>query len=269
MAKDAIKEMEDVGDVDDIVMDDSGEVKSIIIGVGGFLGIGEKKVALTMDRVKVARDADDPDKRVLLIEGNEESLKAMGEFEPNPSDRLASKELRPALDTAGTGTLPGSSPTASGTMTTPGSQPKVADSDAKMEAPKATADSAGSASDTGDIKTSERKADGGGLMAPHVNRAGYSQAQPEDLTADKLQGLPVYGPNDESVGEIDKLVLTDQGKIDKLVVDVGGFLGMGAHPVAVTLDEIQILRNEQGDDVRVYIDSNEATLKAKPEYREQ
>ena len=42
---------ERVGDVNDILVED-GRVASIIIGVGGFLGIGEKEVAMTPDQVK-------------------------------------------------------------------------------------------------------------------------------------------------------------------------------------------------------------------------
>jgi len=36
----------DVGKIDDILLDKSGEVKAVVIGVGGFLGIGKKEVAV-------------------------------------------------------------------------------------------------------------------------------------------------------------------------------------------------------------------------------
>lgn len=42
---------ERVGDVNDILID-NGRVTAIVIGVGGFLGIGEKEVALEPDQVK-------------------------------------------------------------------------------------------------------------------------------------------------------------------------------------------------------------------------
>jgi sporulation protein YlmC with PRC-barrel domain len=35
-----------VGKIDDILLDHSGEVKAVVIGVGGFLGIGKKDVAV-------------------------------------------------------------------------------------------------------------------------------------------------------------------------------------------------------------------------------
>jgi|LNFM01.1.fsa_nt_gb sporulation protein YlmC with PRC-barrel domain len=42
---------ERIGDVNDILVD-NGRVTSIVIGVGGFLGIGQKEVAMTPDQVK-------------------------------------------------------------------------------------------------------------------------------------------------------------------------------------------------------------------------
>lgn len=43
---------ESIGDVNDLVLDESGKVAAVIIGVGGFLGIGEKSVSMTPDQVK-------------------------------------------------------------------------------------------------------------------------------------------------------------------------------------------------------------------------
>ena len=43
---------ERIGDVNDILVDDSGRITAVIVGVGGFLGIGEKEVSMTTDQVK-------------------------------------------------------------------------------------------------------------------------------------------------------------------------------------------------------------------------
>jgi sporulation protein YlmC with PRC-barrel domain len=42
---------ERIGDVNDVLIDD-GRVTAIVIGVGGFLGIGEKEVSMQPDQVK-------------------------------------------------------------------------------------------------------------------------------------------------------------------------------------------------------------------------
>jgi sporulation protein YlmC with PRC-barrel domain len=43
---------ERIGDVNDILIEDSGRVIAIVLGVGGFLGIGEKEVSMEPDQVK-------------------------------------------------------------------------------------------------------------------------------------------------------------------------------------------------------------------------
>lgn len=43
---------ERIGDVNDILVDDSGRITAIVVGVGGFLGIGEKEVSMSTDQMK-------------------------------------------------------------------------------------------------------------------------------------------------------------------------------------------------------------------------
>jgi sporulation protein YlmC with PRC-barrel domain len=38
-----------VGAIDEVLMDGSGRVKAVVLGVGGFLGLGEKRVAVPFD----------------------------------------------------------------------------------------------------------------------------------------------------------------------------------------------------------------------------
>ncbi|WP_315775978.1 MULTISPECIES: PRC-barrel domain-containing protein [unclassified Bradyrhizobium] len=43
---------ENVGSIDDLLVDKSGAVKGVVIGVGGFLGMGEHLVAVSFDQIK-------------------------------------------------------------------------------------------------------------------------------------------------------------------------------------------------------------------------
>ncbi|MDO9439399.1 MAG: PRC-barrel domain-containing protein [Beijerinckiaceae bacterium] len=45
-----------IGDISEIIMDNSGSVKAVVIGVGGFLGIGQKDVAVPFTAVEWTRD---------------------------------------------------------------------------------------------------------------------------------------------------------------------------------------------------------------------
>ena len=48
-----------IGDINDIVISPEGEVAAVIVGVGGFLGIGEKDVSVSYDTIEwVDRDGD-------------------------------------------------------------------------------------------------------------------------------------------------------------------------------------------------------------------
>jgi hypothetical protein len=105
------------------------------------------------------------------------------------------------------------------------------------------------------------------LTRPEITREGYQAAQATELTADKLTGARVYGPKDEDVGEINRIILDNNGQVERVVLDVGGFLGVGERQIAVTMDELNIVKNAKGDDFRVYIDANQANLKAQPEFK--
>ena len=47
---------ESIGNVNDLVTDQNGKLIAIVVGAGGFLGIGEKNVAIRFEDIKLARD---------------------------------------------------------------------------------------------------------------------------------------------------------------------------------------------------------------------
>ncbi len=48
-----------IGDVNDLLLDTNGRVQAVIVGVGGFLGVGEKDVAVPFESLEVAeKDGD-------------------------------------------------------------------------------------------------------------------------------------------------------------------------------------------------------------------
>ena len=49
---------ESIGDVNDVIIEPDGKVASVIIGVGGFLGMGEKDVALAFDQLAIGMNKD-------------------------------------------------------------------------------------------------------------------------------------------------------------------------------------------------------------------
>jgi len=86
-----------------------------------------------------------------------------------------------------------------------------------------------------------------------------------ELTADKLKGTTVYGPNDESIGEVGDIALSQDGQVDAIIVDVGGFLGIGKKQVAVAMDNLQFMK-DSGGSMYLYTQFSEDQLKNAPEY---
>ena len=69
-----------IGSVDDVLVDKSGKVTGLVIGVGGFLGIGEKDVIVPFTAVKSEKKND---KWWLTLDETKDSLKGAPGFEYN------------------------------------------------------------------------------------------------------------------------------------------------------------------------------------------
>ncbi|MET4290555.1 sporulation protein YlmC with PRC-barrel domain [Bradyrhizobium sp. LB8.2] len=59
--------------------------------------------------------------------------------------------------------------------------------------------------------------------------------------ASKLMGLNVYNEANEKLGDINELLVDKNGKIHAVVIGVGGFLGMGEHDIAVSMDKLKFV----------------------------
>jgi len=66
-----------------------------------------------------------------------------------------------------------------------------------------------------------------------------------ELTPATLEGATIYDGEDHKVGTVSHV--HGSGVASQVVVDVGGFLGVGAKPVAVPASELDFMRDEKGD----------------------
>ncbi|WP_051356720.1 PRC-barrel domain-containing protein [Azorhizobium doebereinerae] len=69
---------ETLGDISDVVIDGNGSVLAVVIGVGGFLGVGEKSVAVPFKSLEMVR-ATTGDK--LVLRHSKDELKAAPSFQ--------------------------------------------------------------------------------------------------------------------------------------------------------------------------------------------
>lgn len=112
--------------------------------------------------------------------------------------------------------------------------------------------------------------------APAAPAAGAAEATKPDMVeyvtseatgflyASDLIGQPVYGITDEKTGDINDLLLDEEGRVEAVVIGVGGFIGIGEKDVAVTLGSLDI--KPVDNDVRITIAATEEALEAAPTY---
>ena len=79
--------------------------------------------------------------------------------------------------------------------------------------------------------------------APAATTAGSQEkmALKGSWRASKLMGLDVYNEANEKLGDINELILDKNGKVNAVVIGVGGFLGMGEHDIAVSMDKLKFM----------------------------
>ncbi|MCV2869096.1 PRC-barrel domain-containing protein [Defluviimonas sp. WL0002] len=210
---------DDIGEIEDIVISRDGSVDAVLVDIGGFLGMGENRVALSMDAIRFASDtatADDDSDFFLVLNVPRETLQQAPTY---TESRM-------------------------------------------MEQAEAMPEPTGMATDTaasGDQTMSDDR------LMPTV-REGFVALEAEDLTAERLTGAPAYDTEDKWVGEVSEILLSDEGRVRSVIVDVGGFLGIGEKPVELQLSSVDILRSDDGSEVRVYIALTKEQMEAIPKY---
>ena len=251
VADGAETEWDDIGEINDVIISPDGQVTAVILGVGGFLGLGERDVSVSMDAIKVVKEEGDSNDRFLVVTTSKEMLEKAPEF-----DRDLDGEMEQAAENAEAQTEEMAENAEAKT------EEMAEDAEAKTEEmaenAEAEAEEAVVAADT----AMEREM----LARPTFQRDGYQDVEWTEMTADDLEGARLYGVNDEDVGEIETLIVDDSGKITDVLADIGGFLGLGEHTVKLSFEELQLIRNEDGSDLRVYVDSTEEKLETLPEY---
>jgi sporulation protein YlmC with PRC-barrel domain len=76
---------------------------------------------------------------------------------------------------------------------------------------------------------------GTSTLQPGAEQAAVTDAaRPQSqLTGDDLMGMRVFGAEGEEIGEVNDVIVDASGVVEAVVIDVGGFLGIGGHRVAV------------------------------------
>lgn len=226
----AAENAQNIGEVNDIVIGQDGMVQAVIVGVGGFLGIGQKNVSMEFSALDWAdRNGD----RWLVANTTKEQLEALPAFDASTYDMPANTAMAP-----------------SGTATSP------APADQTAQAPATSTPAAPAANGTTDR-----------MQTGAIDRSTLTNLPEDKMTAEELVGTTVYGAEDANVGEIGDVLLSQDGKIDAYIIDVGGFLGMGEKEVAIGSDNLSFMTDADGNKY-LYTTFTKEQLEAQPAYDE-
>jgi sporulation protein YlmC with PRC-barrel domain len=85
----------------------------------------------------------------------------------------------------------------------------------------------------------------------------------EGWRASKLIGAAVYNDQNQRIGKIEDMIVAPDGKLSVAIIDVGGFLGIGTHRVAIPVDQFSDIKAKR----LVLPNATKDALKALPEFR--
>ena len=86
---------------------------------------------------------------------------------------------------------------------------------------------------------------------------------PGQISTDKLIGRDIRNAQDKEIGEIKSVALGPDGRVQAVIVGVGGFLGVGEREVAIGWDNLRIRNNGEV----ITTDLSEEQLRGLPEYK--
>lgn len=201
-------EAEEIGDINDVIIGRDGQVRAVIVGVGGFLGMGEKEVAVDMNRLTFVTKSDD--QFTIVSDVSQVELEQASSFE-RPDyipDWMSTETVREEMNEI--------SKRAEKTYETV--QKEAVDPVKKRIDDTVASD-----------WTAEK-----------------TEVNTRTISTEALIDAAVYTGEDVNIGEISQILLGKEGKAQAVVIDVGGFLGFGEKPVAVSYDSLRIYETLNG-----------------------
>jgi ribosomal 30S subunit maturation factor RimM len=94
------------------------------------------------------------------------------------------------------------------------------------------------------------------------------EQSPDQYLASTLLDAVVMNSADEEIGDVNDMILTKDGKVQGVVIGVGGFLGVGEKDVAIELTRLEITQDEDGD-LNFMLDATADELANAPEFTTQ
>ena len=98
--------------------------------------------------------------------------------------------------------------------------------------------------------------------------AGFMHQQnASEWRSSKLIGASIYGPDNKSIGDINDVLIGNDGRVTAVVVGVGGFLGVGEKNVALPFQALDVERKADGTSIdKITVSYTKEQLKNAPQF---
>jgi sporulation protein YlmC with PRC-barrel domain len=88
-----------------------------------------------------------------------------------------------------------------------------------------------------------------------------SSQKPDQWLATKFKGTDVVGSDNEKIGDVSDILFDKSGKVDAIIVSVGGFLGVGAKEVALAPNSFDVVPGQNGAADKLKLSATKDQLK--------
>ncbi|HEX9325562.1 MAG TPA: PRC-barrel domain-containing protein [Reyranella sp.] len=225
---------ETIGEIKSIYINKEGKVDSVMVGVGGFLGMGDREVRIAWSDLKITDNGEK-----VMVNMTKDELKAKPEY------RYKNESWRGQVFTD-------TGPWAA----------RPSDTARAADAPRPANDQLAQTTKPPADRSTDKPSDRPNLAA--TTSTGDFNAAGE-MSGNALIGATVRNEKREAVGKIEDVYVDNSGAIKTVVVAVGGFLGVGAKDVAVKWSDLKFSRDDKS--IVIMTSWTKESLKAMPDYK--
>jgi sporulation protein YlmC with PRC-barrel domain len=257
----------DLGEIEDLMVSRSGDdVVTAVLSVGGILGIGEKRIGVPYDELRVSEDGAS-----FYLSATQEQLEARPTFEYPERREGAAESSSATSDARDHDTTTSTAQTRTADPTRQGEQRRAVEQSTAAQQSRPADQDHGRAADSPNVAHDSQHSapvvtDTPPTSSRTTERRDIRTMESAASRASNIIGTTVTDSRGETLGEIDDLVVNPQGRIEA-VLSVGGVLGVGARLIAVPMDDLMIER-ASGDEMQVRIDATaDQLLDRHPEFR--
>lgn len=87
-----------------------------------------------------------------------------------------------------------------------------------------------------------------------------------EVKGNRLIGADVKNSANEKIGDVNEVLVTTDGKVNAVIVSVGGFLGLGDRKVVMPWEQLRF--SSEGSELVVMTNATKESLKSMPEYQD-